>query len=264
MEQILLKDNQGFLSSGFTEEVNRIKFEYREWFNLLEEINSFIYDMYDSIDVRDNDTIGMTIFTAFSKVHKSLQSIIILYSHGLEDDVYILFRTMLESLFISASIKKNKANFDKLLKNQEIEDNQKTNDLIDAGYIKDKCKTKINYRERTSMWDFANEGGFKDIFIAYSYLSPYVHFDLRNLDKNLDRKDNKILTMNVAPSVEDLKFILTELIALILCYIDITLDYSQKDYKIELEGFKKRHSELQKYEKEFIELKFRRGVKNDI
>lgn len=47
---------------------------------------------------------------------------------------------MLESLFISSSIKRDNNNYKKLLTNQEIEDKLSKNHLIDIGIIKEKKK----------------------------------------------------------------------------------------------------------------------------
>ena len=120
--------------------------------------------MYTNFDVKNNDTIGMYLLSSFSKVHKSFQACSILYSYGLEDDVCIIFRTMLESLFVASSIKKDSNNFNKLLKNQEIENTIETNYLIKTGVIKDKKIQNVNFDEKTTISNFAKLSAYKQMY----------------------------------------------------------------------------------------------------
>lgn len=250
MEQISLPDNNGFLSNKYSAIIENIKKTYYDWFSLIEQINSLIYDMYHNFDVKNNDMIGMYLVTSFSKVHKSFQTCSLLYSYGLEDDVHIILRTMLESFLISSSIKEDNNSFDKLLKNQEIEDIQKTNTLIDIGFIQNKKKQKINYKEKTSILKFAKQSKYKEMYYtAYSYLSSYIHIDLRTLEKNYIFENDTVSSICIAPSTDDLCFILTETIGLMLAYIELIKDYLIKDYNNELNNLKSVHIQLQKRNK---------------
>ena len=49
----------------------------------------------------------------------------------------------------------------------------------------------------------------------------------------------------ISPSADDLCFILTEAVGLMLAYIDIVKDYLIKDYTIELNNLKLLHKQLQ-------------------
>lgn len=247
MDLLYFPDNNGFLSTKYPSIINKITTTYKDWFKLIKEINTFIYDMYNYFDVKNNDIIGLYLTTSFSRVHQSFQSCSILYSYGLEDDVHIILRTMLESLFISSSIKNNKKNFDKLLKNQEFEDKLKLNNLIEVGFIKNKKKHNIDSRKKTSISKFAKETEYsKMYYTAYSYLCTYSHIDLRTLEKKYDIKNNQITSICIAPSTNDLCFILTELIGLVLSYIDIIKDYLTRDFSYILKEFKLKHTQLQK------------------
>lgn len=245
MEQISLQDTNGFLGNSYRDiVVNKITLAYNDWFVLIKDVNKLVYLMYDELDIKNNDIIGMYLLTAFSKVHKSFQSATILYSYGLEDDVHILFRTMLESLFISSSIKKDNNNYKKLLINQEIEDKLSKNHLIDIGIIKGK-KEKINDR-KTSMRDFAKAGGLFGMYSAYIHLCSYTHIDLRNFEKNFDKKDGEIVGVCIAPSANDLTFILTELIALMINYIRVIKGYLKSNFDKDIIELETRRSELAK------------------
>lgn len=237
-------DKEGFLSEEYREVVQEIKNEYKEYFVLIEKINRLIYDMYDNLKIMNNDVIALYLVTSFSKVHKSFQSCYILYSYGFEEEVQIIFRTMLESLFIAVSIKEDNSNFDKLLKNQEIEDSYRTNDLIDRGEIINKEKIKVNSREKTSIWQFSQQGKYSNMYIAYSYLSSYTHIDLRNLEKNYNIENGQVSSIRINPSVDDITFILTEIICLMLNYIELMIDYSKKDYTEDLKKLKEFHQKL--------------------
>lgn len=255
MELLYFQDNNGFLSNKYPTIINKITTTYQDWFKFIEEINTLIYDMYNYFNVKNNDIIGMYLITAFSKVHQSFQSCSILYSYGLEDDVHIILRTMLESLFISSSINNNKNNFNKLLKNQEIENKSKLNNLIRAKLIKDKQIQKINYKEKTRISDFAKKSKYREMYTAYSYLCAYTHIDLNTLEKKYDIKNNKVHSICIAPSVNDICFILTELIGLMLAYIDIIKDYLTKDFSQKLKEFNLKHKQLQKHTEEICEKK---------
>lgn len=246
MEQISLQDTDGFLSDKYSITIDKIKTNYKEWFSLVQKINCLIYDMYTNFDVKNNDTIGMYLLSSFSKVHKSFQACSILYSYGLEDDVCIIFRTMLESLFVASSIKKDSNNFNKLLKNQEIENTIETNYLIKTGVIKDKKIQNVNFDEKTTISNFAKLSDYKQMYnTAYSYLSSYVHIDLNALAKNFIFKKQKVYSICISPSADDLCFILTEAVGLMLAYIDIVKDYLIKDYTNELNNLKSLHKQLQ-------------------
>lgn len=80
---------------------------------------------------------------------------------------------------------------------------------------------------------------------AYSYLSSYVHIDLNALAKNFIFKKQKVYSICISPSADDLCFILTEAVGLMLAYIDIVKDYLIKDYTIELDNLKLFHKQLQ-------------------
>ena len=49
---------------------------------------------------------------------------------------------------------------------------------------------------------------------AYSYLSSYVHIDLYVLAKNFIFKKQKVYSICISPSADDLCFILTEAVGL--------------------------------------------------
>ena len=246
MEQISLQETDGFLSDKYSITIDKIKTSYKEWFALVQKINCLIYDMYTNFDVKNNDTIGMYLIDSFAKSHKSFQACSILYSYGLEDAVCIIFRTMLESLFVASSIKKDSNNFNKLLKNQEIENTIETNHLIKDGVTKDKKIQSVNFDEKTSIYNFAKLSDYEEMYnTAYSYLSSYVHIDLNALAKNFIFKKQKVYSICISPSADDLCFILTEAVGLMLAYIDIVKDYLIKDYTIELDNLKLFHKQLQ-------------------
>lgn len=245
MEQIKLQDTNGFLGNKYQNVVNNIKSTYKEWFALSEQVNELIYNMYNDFCVNNQDVIGMYLVTCFCKVHKSFQSCFILYSYGLEDEVRILFRTMLESFIIADRVKNDNDIFYKLLKNQDIEDSQKINILIDNGTIKDKEKIKINYKEKTSISELIQGGAYKSMYIIYSYLSSYIHINLRTLEENYITENGDVTTICISPSVNDICFILTEIIGLMLSYIELVINYSKKDYTDYLNELKKAHKRLQ-------------------
>lgn len=242
---IVLQDDNGFLSKNHQKVVSSIYITYIDWFSLMEDVNNLIYRMYNDLSVKNNDNIGMYLLTAFSKAHKSFQSASILYQYGLEDEVHILFRTMLESLFISSSIKNDNSYFDKLLENQRIEDQRAKNHLIDIGCIKDK-KVKINLKDKIGIKEFAQNSNFSKMYSAYMYLCTYTHVDLKNMEKNFDKQDGEVTGICIAPSANNLQFIIIELIALMLNYIEIIKDYLKVDYKNEIIKLQTRHSNLAK------------------
>lgn len=251
-KNIYLKDSNGFIGKEYQSEVEKIKEKYKDWFDTIEELNKIIYDMYDDIILKKNDEIGMFLITEFTKIHKSFQACSLLYSYGLEDDVQIILRTMFDSLFISASIKKDEKNFDKLIKNQEIENNMKINDLIDLGIITDREKINVNIREKTSTWKFAQDTEYKDMYIAYSYLSSYVHVDLMTLKEKYYEEDGEIGII-IAPSVNNICFFLTEILGLMLSYVELITTYLKKDYEKELSKIKLKHIQLKKISEEIYE-----------
>lgn len=253
MENIFLTNNNGFLAKEYSDIINKIKTTYKDWFYLIEEINKLIYDMYNNFDIKHNDKIALFLVTSFCIVHKSFQSCSILYSYGLEDQVHAIFRTMLESFFIAASVKKDNSNLDKVLLNHEISRNQKINMLINNGTIKNKKKIKIDYTKKTNILQFAQKGNYEYMYPAYSYLSSYIHVDLSTLEKNYDIKNQEVSSICISPSVNDIYFILTEIIGVMLEYIELIKDYLKEDYQNNLNKLNNLHKQLQEKMKYILE-----------
>lgn len=114
--QILYLDNDGFLDvSDYQSEIAK---QFLQEFAVAREINQYIYELYDSINVHKQDVINRFIISSLNKVHKSFQAAVLCCSKGLEEQAKILIRTMLDKIMIATAVMKNPKNYNKWIKMQ--------------------------------------------------------------------------------------------------------------------------------------------------
>ena len=127
--QILYLDNDGFLDvSDYQSEIAK---QLLQEFAVAREINQYIYELYDSINVHKQDVINRFIISSLNKVHKSFQAAVLCCSKGLEEQAKILIRTMLDKIMIATAVMKNPKNYNKWIKMQLWERNGLIKDIRD-------------------------------------------------------------------------------------------------------------------------------------
>ncbi len=243
-EKFLSLDKQGFLSENINKYSKNIKDDFSDVLDLTCDINKFGYELYNKINLKNLDIIGVYNALFYSKIHKTYQAVILLLEKGLEDEANALGRVILENLFVMQAINNDSENFNKLIENDYFEKNNILKNIKEPNRLKYLKKSVIDIEvlekaKKTSTKRWAELAGMEELYTTvYKMFSYNVHIDLNTMEKNINKKyDGNTDGINIAPKCNDIYLTLCTISDFLLRTIKIMIDYFQIDEKDKIDRY---------------------------
>lgn len=172
------------------------------------ELNRYLYSLYEKMDVRTKDVIGLFIAESFAKIHRDFQSIVILSVRGLQSQSKAILRTMLEKLLILVSVEKNPNNYNDWLRTQNYNRNKliraiKRGDIdvydIDTSKLVENPDAKNistdTWAKRADMeWDYR---------VIYKLFNSYVHLSERSVSSDIVFENGEPVAIGIYPDYSE-------------------------------------------------------------
>lgn len=200
--------NNGFLDDNLNFEVNRIRKENLEAYQLVEELNKLLYEIEQSFIKENASKDELYVYTTFNQIHISCQTYIILIERGLYGDSQIILRAIYEKIFNLKMVMLDGGYLKRILKdslNQSCSTLKKMkSDKIFELLEEDIVDNRINefekvinnmseIKETMNLSDIADKVGMRRQYIYYKLLCEYAHNDLAVLMQNLKFEEEGVI-----------------------------------------------------------------------
>lgn len=246
-------DGEGFMEScDFNTYIAK---EYACEFSFLRQINEYMYKIYDLILLQNTDEIGCFFAVTYNKIHKNMQMIIIAASRGLNEQVRILLRSMLDKLMIMQAVCNDNDNYDKWIKHQQYEMYRLVKDIkkgepgleaLKERYSNNDFLPKGKY---ISQKEWAKLAGMEEEYnVVYRLFSGNVHYSVSSLEAELLVRNGLPHIMDIGPQYSDTKKLLITLATDALRALWIIITY----FKIDDTEYKKIAVILEKMQSDIL------------
>ena len=226
--EVVCVDNDGFLEGQDYQSIIGIK--YSSEFEVVRDINQYMYEIYDAIKVNKEDEVGKLIIGSYNKIHKSYQAAILCCSRGLEEQAKILIRTILDKSMIATAVMRNPDNYNKWIEMQLFEKNRLITNIRDKkpgleDFSLEESVQKSEKGRRISQKNWADMAGMTaDYYYIYTLFSGEVHLSASSIewDFGLDSDDSY---MNLSPRTEETDVILLTLADYVMRFVEQLIAY---------------------------------------
>lgn len=223
-------DMNGYLSDS--DETSPIWINYNNLFLFSKQVNTFMYELLELTEPKDNDVIACFIVETFSKIHKDYQSGIILAARGLADQTKVILRIILDKLMIMKAVQLDSNNYNLWLKQQAKNRNTIINEIRNKrpglkhlyNSVKDYELSKDAEKVPVSKWAKLAEME-EEYNVTYRLFSENVHYSIRSFSDNLIVEDGTTAAILIGPQLEEIEIILTSLITDAMKAASIVLDH---------------------------------------
>lgn len=246
-----LFENCGFLSSQIIDVKGRICARFGPEYEEILSINRFCQARQYDIKINSDDPDQMIAAVLYARTLSTYQGLIILSERGMLDQVKMLLRCALESLFPLVAISEQSGYANKLIKSEDHEQRKNLDKLIkymvrvgeptemlkEARDLSIEIGEKIKSEDirKISVFDAAKDAGLNDWYdTLYSNLSNTVHASLRSLQDHLHLVDGgAVEALKNEPEIEGLGQIYTAAAEVMLHAIKAL----GKIFKIDVDSF---------------------------
>ena len=228
----------------------------KEILTLLNEINREFNKILHNLKHTNHINKDYFIIGLLCKIIQSYNSVIILSNYGLESDSKVVLRTMMESTFNLRAIIYDEEYFNKYLQNGDKQtlsliNNINRNQEIFSGKIlscmsnkkTNELKECLSDFKVVHMSDLASLAKMKDVYLyTYNLLSLDTHGNAKAIANNyIISTEGKATKLNISPSYNNLDFIFSIAITLVLKVVGGINEYFSEDFS---EFIEKYESEL--------------------
>lgn len=181
----------GFLDNDIMLEIDRIRKENSELYEIVEKMNKLFYSIEKNYEKISPTNVDVYARTTFSQIHMSAQSYVILLERGLYDDAQVILRSMYDKIIkclyaikydsieelIQESIRKTISLYEYIEKNKLYNyiPKDKLNEFMKAMKESQKKDKRGKLIKMPHITDICNDLDIKEAYIHYSLLSGYVH-----------------------------------------------------------------------------------------
>jgi hypothetical protein len=172
------------------------------------EVNRYLYSLYEKVDVKSKDMIGVFIVESFAKIHRDYQAVAILSARGLQSQAKAILRTMLEKILVLVSVEKDSKNYNEWLKTQNYRRNIliraikrgeiDSHDIDTSKYTEEPDAKNIDSKEwarRADMeWDYNT---------IYRLFNSNVHHSESGVATDIVFKDGEVEAINIFPDYSE-------------------------------------------------------------
>lgn len=223
-------DNTGFVeASDYNTAIAKC---YRMEFELLDQINQYMYDLYDALEPKRDDLLGCFFIGTYNKIHKNIQAAMVLATRGLNEQIKILIRSNLDKLMVMQAISNNHNNYNLLVEHHKNETYRLINAIkrgepglehLANQIPKDK---EFEKGKKTSQIEWAKMAGMEDDYnVVYRLFSRNIHHALSSLEDEFVFEDGLPSIMDIGPQYEDSRQLLATLATDALRCAHIIEDY---------------------------------------
>lgn len=171
-----------------------------------------MHKVYDSVLIYPSNRVGIVIIEFYSKIHKNIQTVLMLLEKGFQDEARVLLRVALEKIFIMRAmtidqskielwLNEQNRNKDRLIKNIQ-------NSKPGLGHLKDELETsQIEVlKDKTSFLDWAKYANMEEEYnVDYTIFSGDVHLSSKVVRDDLVIENNEIEGIIIGPNLENSK-----------------------------------------------------------
>jgi hypothetical protein len=215
-------DNHGFLGKQSTAIIEGIKRRYVDYFSLCHELNSYAENSKSKFEVHNK--VGQEVIAAclYIKILEGFQATVLLSERGLNSEVKVMIRSILEALFLLRVCCKDEGFIPTFVLTDELKrlkimniSHQYSEGLFSAlreyatDEIRNELKTRIDEKNINDLHisELARNAEMAgDYDTVFRYCSEYVHSSPRSLEKyvKIDINGN-ISELLHAPDEEDME-----------------------------------------------------------
>lgn len=238
---IIINENNeiGIDDEGFMEDLDfnaHIAKAYSSEFNFMQQINEYMYCLFRVIEPQNTDVIGCFLVGTYSKIHKTTQAAVLLVSRGLEEQVKILIRSILDKLMIMQAVCNDNENYNIWIEHQQYEVNRLVRDIKKdepgLGHLKgsipgDKSLPKGKYVGPKKWSELA--GMEEDYNVVYRLFSGNVHYSLSSLEADISLENGLPHIMDIGPKYDETRQLMITLATDALRAVKIVIDYFDVD-----------------------------------
>lgn len=251
------KNEIGIDDEGFMEDPDfntYIAKAYSSEFDFVRQINEYMYSLYDMMTPQNTDVIGCFLAGTYNKIHKIIQAAVILASRGLNEQVKILIRSILDKLMIMQAVCNDNNNYNKWIEHQQHENNRLVRDIENdepgLGHLQESIPADKSFPkgEYTSQKKWAELAGMKEEYnVVYRLFSGNVHYSLSSLEADISLENGLPHIMDIGPKYDETRPLMITLATDALRVVKIVIDYFDVDdakYRVLDSNLEKRQDEL--------------------
>ena len=233
-----------YLAENFILPQNKDLYEYAK------EINCWIYELYLNKRLNVNNEVQKYFLLFWGEMHKTYQSIILLTQRGLEEDAFTLLRRLYEMLFKLLAISKDKANIERIKKdesyeyykfNKKIKNNEPGMEIFK--------ERNVNFDEaigeKTTVAEWAKLAEMTNVYnLEYAILCNSSHAGYSSINSSSKKNESEIM-ISLIPSYKNYNLIVTSAISIMF---ELTkLLNNELDLQIDKNIFSNYEGKLEKY-----------------
>lgn len=208
-------------TSGYffpSDEQSPIWRNFKDAFTFAQNVNTYMYELFDYIKPKDIDEIACFMAETYNKIHKDYQTGVLLASRGLQDQVKVMIRVLLDKLMIMQAIHNNKENYTLWLKHQSKNRNSLINEIkekrpgLEHLYNKaielelDPDAKKMRPQDWARLADMES-----DYNVAYRLFSGSVHYSLDSYEEDVISVDGIPKGILIGPQAKEIEMLLITL-----------------------------------------------------
>lgn len=252
------KNEIGIDDEGFMEELDfntYIAKAYSSEFDFVRQVNEYMYCLYGMIAPQNTDVIGCFLAGTYNKIHKTIQAAVILASRGLNEQVKILIRSILDKLMIMQAVCNDNHDYNRWMEHQQHEKNRLIRDIKNdepgLGHLKesipaDKSLPKGKY---TSQKKWAELADMKEEYnVVYRLFSGNVHYSLNSLEEDIYLENGLPHIMDIGPKYDETRQLIITLATDALRAAKIVIDF----FDVDDVKFRALNSNLEKRQEELL------------
>ena len=172
------------------------------------EVNQYLYSLYEKVNVKSKDMIGIFIVESFAKVHRDYQSVVILSVRGLQSQAKAILRTMLEKLFVLVSVENDSENYNEWLRTQNYSRNILIRAImrgdIDSHDIDVSKMTEEPDAKRIEQKEWAKRANMEwDYNTIYRLFNSNIHHSESGVYSDIAFKDGEAEAINIFPDYSE-------------------------------------------------------------
>lgn len=216
-------EEKGFCGNQIDGWVQKLRADYRRWFDLADEVNQFCHGTMFKFSVMSDNGQAVLAANLYIRCISTYQGVIILSERGMVPQARALARVLLEALFPLAAIcaDDGASQVQKYLQQDSIRRKKGIKRIIDSGRVPSGTSKEELYKVFNDICSNISQHNIKEIKVkewakaaglidhynsSYQDLNDSVHTNVSDLQRHNDANDNgEIVTLNWGPDPKEIE-----------------------------------------------------------